>query len=388
MKRFRQPVLALAVLGFMLLFSRQIIHADASITKVCPATGIQPRAADFQPGGIILTSFDKSAIWVYNIDNGRRYPLPDTAPCTSNCHLSPDKSWLTFFNDPTNTFNIMRLDGTQRALVVENAAEVEWWNPSTYLVWTPAKQAYLVPTAGGDRDYLNVDGVISVQPGGRYGLMVEPKDDFFERYLVDLDLRGLDGISDQRVDLGADKAYFDAQAWSPDGTWLAYVAPVATDSTGAAQVSSEIFAIKPGDSAPTQWTHLTSTYGAERINGVAVGELSWSPDSTRIAFWVTSITGADFTANLGTSTIHILDVNTGAVSAYCGFATTEQTPNPARLVWSPDGTYLAFGGAVPNDQNGYHLLAMDTSSGALTTLTQGIYPVFGTPNVVAWGNHP
>ena len=80
---------------------------------------------------------------------------------------------------------------------------------------------------------------------------------------------------------------------------------------GAAQVGGEIFAIKPGDSAPTQWTHLTAIYGAERINGVAVGELSWSPDSTRIAFWVTAITGADVTANLGTSVIHILDVNTG-----------------------------------------------------------------------------
>ncbi len=372
------------MLGFVLLFSRQITHAQANVSKICPSTGIQERGASFQPGGIILTSFDKAAIWVYNIDNGRRYPLPETAPCTSNCHLSPDSTSLTFFNDPTNTFNIMHLDGTQRALVVENAAEVEWWNPTTYLVWTPAKQAYLIPTAGGDREYLNVDGVISVQPGGRFGLLIQPKDDFFERFLIDLQLRGLDGISDNRVDLGADKAYFDAQSWSPDGEWLAYVAPVASDST---PLSSEIFAIKPGDSAPTQWTHLSATYGAERINGVAVGELSWSPDGTRIAFWVTPITGADFTANLGTSTIHILDVNTGEVTMYCGFATTEQTPNPPRIVWSPDGTTIAFGGAVPGDNKGYHLLTMDISSGTLTTLTQGLFPVFGTPNVVAWGNH-
>ncbi|MEO8395391.1 MAG: hypothetical protein ABI700_20525 [Chloroflexota bacterium] len=383
MKQFRRPWLSIVILGFVLLFSQQITNAQANVTKICPSTGIQERGASFQPGGIILTSFDKAAIWVYNIDNGRRYPLPETAPCTSNCHLSPDSTALTFFNDPTNTFNIMKLDGTQRALVVENAAEVEWWNPTTYLVWTPAKQAYLVPTAGGDREYLNVDGVISVQPGGRFGLLLQPKDDFFERFLIDLQLRGLDGIGDNRVDLGADKAYFDAQSWSPDGQWLAYVAPVTSDST---PLSSEIFAIKPGDTAPTQWTHLTSIYGAERINGVAVGELNWSPDGTRIAFWVTPITGADFTSNLGTSTIHILDVNTGEVKAYCGFATTEQTPNPARIVWSPDGTTIAFGGAVPGDNKGYHLLTMDTSSGALTTLTQGLFPVFGTPNVVVWGN--
>lgn len=385
MKFLGHPWLLIAVLGVVLLFSGQITHAYDNITKVCPTTGIQPRATDFQPGGIILTSFDKSAIWVYNIDNGRRYPLPDTAPCSSNCHLSPDATWLTFFNDPTNTFNIMHVDGTQRSLVSENAAEVEWWDANTYLVWTPAKQAYLIPIAGGDREYLNVDSVISVQPGGRYGLEVQPKDDFFERWLVNLQLRGLDGISDDPVDLGADKAYFDAQSWSPDGKWLGYVAPVAV---GSNQVGGEILGIKPGDTSPTQWTHLTSIYGAERINGVAVSDLSWSPDSSRIAFWVTEITGPDFTSNLGSSVIHILDVNTGELKVYCGFSTTEQTPNPPRLVWSPDSTYLAFGGAVPGDNKGYHLLAMDTASGAITSLTQGIYPVFGSPYVVAWGNQP
>jgi len=386
MTRLKYPWFSLLMLGVILLFAQRITYADAAITKVCPSTGIQARATDFKPGGIILTSFDKSAIWVYNIDNGRRYPLPDTAPCTSNCHLSPDSTWLTFFNDPTNTFNIMHLDGTQRALVVENAAEVEWWNPTTYLVWTPAKQAYLVPTAGGDKEYLNVDGVISVQPGGRFGLEVKPKDDFFERWLINLQLRGIDGVSDQAVDLGADKAYFDAQSWSPDGKWLGYVAPVPI-AAGSKQVSGEIFGIKPGDTQPTQWTQLTSIYGAERINGVAVGELSWSPDSSKIAFWVTPITGANFTANLGSSVIHILDVNTGALTSYCGFATNDQTPNPSRLVWSPDGTTLAFAGALPNDKNGYYLLAMDVASGAITSLTQGVFPVFGVPDVVAWGNH-
>jgi hypothetical protein len=159
---------------------------DTTITQVCPTVGIREVPSGFQPGGIILTAFDKTAIWVYNIDNGRRYPLPETAPCASNCHLSPDATWLTYFNDPTNTFNIMRLDGTQRALVAENAAEVAWWDETTYLIWTPGKEAYLQAIGSEEREYLNVSGVSSIQPGGRFGVVISPQEDGFERALVNL----------------------------------------------------------------------------------------------------------------------------------------------------------------------------------------------------------
>jgi Tol biopolymer transport system component len=141
-------------------------------------------------------------------------------------------------------------------------------------------------------------------------------------------------------------------------------------------------------SAPSRWTELTAHYGAERINGVAVGELSWSPDGTRIAFWVTEITGGDVTANLGSAVIHVLDVNTKELKAYCSYATNEQTPNPPSLVWSPDGTHLAFAGALPSDSSGYHLLAMDVETGALTSLSVGVVAAVGSPNVIAWGNRP
>jgi WD40 repeat protein len=355
----------------------------ATVTQVCPTVGIREVASGYQPGGIILTAFDKTAIWVYNIDNGRRYPLPDTAPCGRNCHLSPDATWLTYFNDPTNTFNIMRLDGTQRRLVAENAAEVAWWNDTTYLVWTPGKEAYLQPVDSEEREYLDVSSVASIQPGGRYGLVIEPEEDSFKRSLVNLETRGTEA-ADAGVDLGADTAYFNARAWSSDGAWLAYVSSVTVGSA----TGSEIFGIQPGDTAPAQWTRLSEQYGAARINGVSVGELSWSPDNTRIAFWVSEITGEDATANIGSAVIHILDVNTGEVKAYCGYATPEQTPNPPRLVWSPDGTHLAFGGAVPNDPRGYQLLVMDTESGEISSLSIGIVAALGSPDVIAWGNLP
>lgn len=381
--------LLLVVIAAGLLFSlraaRASAPADDGITSICPGVGIQQRGAAFEPGGIILTSFDKSAIWLYNVDNGRRYPLPETAPCNHNCTLSPDASWLTYFNRATYSFNKMRLDGTGRTLIAENAAEVTWWNADTLLIWTPGKGAYLRAEGGDAREYLNVDSVTSVQPGGRYGVVIEPQGDGFERALIDLERRGLEGISDGRVDLGADAAYFNALSWSPDGAWLAYVAPVLAER---GRSGGEIFGIRPGDPAPAQWTNLIAHYGAERINGLSVGELSWSPDGTRIAFWVTEITGGDVTVNLGSAVIHVLDVNSGAVSAYCGFSTTEHTPNPPKLVWSPDSTHIAFGGDVPGDDRGYLLLALDVASGTLTALSEGIYPVFGSADVIAWGRLP
>ncbi len=346
------------------------------------------RGSDFKPGGIILTAFDSQSMWVYNINANTRYPLPDTQPCGSNCRLSPDAKWITYVDTETDSYAKMRLDGTERTPLVDYAADVEWWSTDTLLIWTPGKDAYLRAETGSDRTYLNVEGVSAVQPGGHWGLLNELDGDHFKRSLVDLNVRGLDGVAGGSVDLGAEKRYFDASAWSPDGKWFAYVAPGQVDSK-LNIAGGELFGVQPIDgSAPTQWTDLTSQYGAARINGEDSGELSWSPDSTQIAFWVTPLIGPDPAANIGNSMIHVLNVNTGEIKAYCDFTTTEVTPNPPRLIWSPDSTHIAFGGNVPGDNKGYLLLALDTTSGVFTELSDGIYPQLGGADPVAWGFPP
>src|SRR5690606_12727272 len=150
----------------------------------------------------------------------------------------------------------------------------------------------------------------------------------------------------QRIPLGEDRAYFNAAQWSPSGEWLAYVAPTTWDDS-VQNWGSEIFGIRPGETSPIQWTTLYDTYGAARIKGRSTGELSWSPDSTRIAFWVIELTGENVEGDTGNAMIHVLDTTTGDVRKYCGYTTTEHTPNPPRIIWSPDGTHLAFGGNIP-----------------------------------------
>src|SRR5690606_28615918 len=150
----------------------------------------------------------------------------------------------------------------------------------------------------------------------------------------------------------------------------------------------ELFVLQLETNQVLQMTDLNSIYGAVRINGGVRGDLSWSPDSTRIAFWVIELLGPDYEANTGSAMIHILDTTTGLLRAYCGFTTTEHTPDPPRLQWSPDGTHIAFAGNVPADDKGYLLLALDIESGVFTELSNGVFPALGTADVIAWGLPP
>jgi hypothetical protein len=372
------------VLALILIGSSKVT-ANSSVVATCPSGGIQVRGANYKPGGIILTAFDQASMWVYNIDANRRYPLPDTRPCGTNCRLSPDAQWITYVDSITEAYSKMRLDGTERTPLIDYAADVEWWSNDTLLVWTPGKDAYLQPESGGDRDYLNVNSVANVQPGGKWGIKVKQVEDDFHREIVNL--AASDDVDMTGIDLGIDLPYYDSAAWSPNGQWLAYVAPIATKNSDVQ--SSEIYAVQPGTTfLPAKWTDLTSEYGAVRINGLTTGDLSWSPDGTHIAFWVMKLKGANPATDAQPAMLHVLDVSTGAVQSYCGFTTTEQTPNPPRLIWSPDSTHVAFGGNVPGDNKGYLLLALDINSGVFTQLSDGIYPTVNGPDPVAWGLAP
>jgi hypothetical protein len=360
--------------------------AIGSITELCSPIGIQEWSMDFEPDGIILTTFDRASMWVYDVARNARYPLPDTAPCGTNCNLSPDARWITYLNAESRAYGKMRLDGTERTLVADNATDVEWWTQDTLLVWTPAQGAYL-QSENTEQEFLNVNRVVSIQPGGYWGLRIEQDGDEFIRVLVNTEILGLAQVAGQHIPLGTDIRYFNASSWSPTGEWLAFTAPHMYDPTAEA-TGAELFAIRPNDTEPTQWTDFNSILGAVRINGHAPGVLSWSPDGNKIAFWVVEMLGPSPEGNLGHAIIHILDINSGDITAYCGFATSEHTPNPPRLVWSPDSTHLVFGGNIPGDDKGYLLLALDTADGVFTALSEGVYPALGNPDVIAWGLPP
>lgn len=354
------------------------------VTEICPSNPVQPRPSDFNVGDIILTAFDGDSLWLYDVDSNSRYPLPDSAPCMSNCRLSPDFLWLTYMEPLTQVLHKMRLTGTQRTPLVTDAADVLWWSDERLLVWTAAQTAYLRSEATAqDTQYLPVQGVRAIQPGGYLAVAVQHTDAGFQRILVDLQTRIDTGSDGDVVVLGSDDDYFNAVAWSPDGAWLAYVGrgPVDTRRNVA---GAELYFITPQDRIPQSMTQFTATRGAVRINGVN-GGLSWSPDSRYLAFWVLDVTGPDFTTQTGEATLHLLDISTRTIRSYCGYRISNHTPNPPRLIWSPDSRYIAFAGDMLNDGKPALLLALNIDSGIFYELSNGVYPALGRPDAYAWG---
>lgn len=374
----------LTLLMLVGLISISPLLAQSNILELCPNPGVVPRPIVFTPGGIVLTAFDSAALWVYDISLNTRYPLPDTRPCSAGCRLSPDAQWLLYVDPNTAMYGKMRPDGTQRTPLFGNASDVQWWSADTFLVWTPDHLAYL-QQEGSDpatREFLPVGSVLSVQPSGKWGVLLENRNGTFYRVMANLQ-----DANSTPVTLAPDIPFFNADAWSANGQWLAYVGRGAFNE--AAQTNgAELFLIAPGSAIPQQLTYFSTTYGAVRIGGYYPASIYWSPDNTKIAFWVLPLTGSDPAANTGSATLHLIDVTTGQITRYCAFTTPEHTPNPARLVWSPDSSHIAFAGNVVGDEKGYLLLALNITTGIITELSDGIFPAPAIPDVVAWGLKP
>ena len=349
-------------------------------TAVCPGVGIQARPAQFEPGGIILTTWDRTALWVYDIARNVRYPLPNTAPCGTNCHLSDDAQWITYHNIEQRAVGRMRLDGTNRTVLASYAAEVDWWSDDRLLIWSGSNNAYLFSLLNGEVEWLEVPGLVNVQPGGYWGVALTAGDGDFQRYLVNT--REFNGF-ENAIRLGGAVRYFDSTSWSPEGDWLAVVGQGAYHLPASTR-GAELFGIRPEDGTLIQWTNFAQQMGAVRINGHSPGSISWSPDGRFIAFWVMPMTSPDPTT-AGAARIHILDITDGSMRVYCDYETIEHTPNPPRLIWSPDGTHLAFGGENILTGSSTLLLTLNIETGVFTTLSADVYPALGSPDVIAWG---
>jgi len=349
----------------------------AEITQFCPIDTLQPRGTDFTGSGVILTAFDGRATWHFDVATGRRYPLPETAPCGRNCHLSPDGAQMVYFNDATNAFNTMSLDGSNRVFLTTGATDVLWWEDDVFFIWTPGTNAFIL--RGTEPSDVPVNDVISVQSGGKWGITSRFDGAVFQRSLVEIERR-----TRPETPLGEDRPYFNAYGWSPDGGTLAYVALVATGTAEDDPTSAELFLVSITERLPQQMTDFTSNYGITRINGIAVDSLSWSPDSQNVAFWVLPMPTE--TVPTPAATIHMVNRETGAVTAFCGLETMDTTPNTPQLIWSPDGQYLAFAADPEENLQGALLLALEVRTGLFTILSDGVYAAYGLPDVYLWGS--
>lgn len=360
-----------------------VAQSTNPIRQLCPSVGIQP-INNFDGEGIIITTFSRDAMWAFDINRNRRFPLQNTSPCSSNCHLSPDSTWITFYDTFTRHISMMRLNGDERTPISANVSEIVWWTDELFLIWDRQGKAYLQDSIGDIIQVIEHNNLVNIQPNGTLALSLsyDIEDEKFYRLLHDIGQEESENIL-----LGEDRQYFNASVWSPDGDWLAFVDIGRFDPIVGIN-GGEIYAFNTSTSEITQWTNLNATYGAVRINGHDRGGLSWSPDGTQLAFWVIELLSPSLISNTGQAVIHILDIETGDITAYCGIFVNDLTPNPPHLVWSPNSDYLAFGADLPDNNDGQILLALNSETGVFTQLSSGLFPTQGSPSVVAWGNLP
>jgi hypothetical protein len=336
----------------------------------------------YEPGGLILTSLDRASLWVIDIDARTRYPVRDLRPCPFNCHLSPDFSRIIYPDGRAGQTLSVALDGTSPLVIAGLATDVTYWSGQTLLIWESAWRAYL-QEADQSRQELDSSDIITIQPGGFWGVGVDYQDGEFTRYLTNLAIRRAPDTP--RVTLGPDLNYFRSLAWSPDGARLAYVSPVMQNGN----VGAEIFLADVQLRTIQRISSLHDSLGPVRVGGQSLQGLSWSPDGRLIAFWAMALTGPDPEIDVSDGVLVIVDTSTGTQRQYCGVSLALHTPNPPRLLWSPDGTRLAFAADLPDDPRGALLLALDPESGVFTVLSDGISrAVGGIPNVLFWGRRP
>ena len=367
---------------FVLLLLLTSVTNAAAPTEVCPAAARIPRERVFEPGGLILTAFDRQGLWVVDIEARTRYPLENTRLCGTNCRLSPDGRTVTYLDGEEELYRRMTLDGLYRETLYDDTAnDVLYWSADTLLIYTAGKRAYL-KNAAGNLTEIDMSTIISIQPGGLWALALDYRDGVFMRQLFNIALKNAPG--NPRVEVGPEARYFNAAAWSPDGVMVAAVIPAEADGvTGA-----ELVIANPNTKETTQVTDFLATVGAIRIGGIGTGGVSWSPDSRYVAFWGAPLTGEDPEIDVQPASLYIYDHELGETRHYCGVTVEDITPEPPRLVWSPDGTHIAFAGNPPDDMRGSLLLALDIESGVFTELTEGMSNLMGRPNILAWGLRP
>jgi Tol biopolymer transport system component len=163
-------------------------------------------------------------------------------------------------------------------------------------------------------------------------------------------------------------------AWSPDGRFV-----VITSKSGVSQgkLGDEFFITSREGPNFAQLTYLGNTYAGDSIKSY-----SWSPDNSRIAFWMKSPDTEEYS-------LAIADVTSGDITNYCitGLATSfsiNLESNPAYVtllgvrtgkpVWSPDGTKLLISQWDPKKKN-INVFLVDLTQQAAYPFAKDLDPI-------------
>ncbi|HVM70366.1 MAG TPA: sulfite exporter TauE/SafE family protein [Anaerolineales bacterium] len=184
-------------------------------------------------------------IWWLDLATSKTSPVfPDQNFPGLSPAFSPDGQWLSYVSPATNTLDVDNLFKNQTIRIPQSNQSFaqELWSPAadSVLYWYPTNS----------------------QPDAAIHVM---------RYIL---------ASGTKIDLGGAPQQADyADAWSPDGQWIAIVRD--DTNTTSTSIGEEIWLVRPDGSQ-----------GHVLLDGLdSFSDLSWSPDSTYLAFDQTPIQG-------------------------------------------------------------------------------------------------
>jgi hypothetical protein len=116
---------------------------------------------------------------------------------------------------------------------------------------------------------------------------------------------------------------FEEPVWSPDG------------STFIVFTAKHVLTLVSRDGIILDTINLQKTIYTGSDAAYPVSDFSYSPDGSRVAFWVQ---GNGSIGKAGYFHLMFLDINSGKIADTCF---EQEGYRPARLIWSPDGDQLA-----------------------------------------------
>jgi Tol biopolymer transport system component len=320
-------------------------------------------------GVILLQDSRKALISLLNMKTGNLLALPQDVDAMSELSVSPDGEWFAYRTVKEingglaveDQIIIAQSDGTVYKKIPSDFSwlSFSWLNSDTlqFLLYDYSSKRFSTL-------FLNPFTDARQELGEDYPNLntIEPRF-FFQTYspnltrvlYPDLDLNIiLYNLNDNTVLAKAPNAFFGINAkWSPDEKYVAVV-----NMRPATSPEQKQFLLIGKNGSMTKWVKAIN----EKV--FALGSYSWSPDSSKIAFWMNT---APFVENNDAYRSHyelmIFDTTkkTGFSLCVTGIENFDLVPSTywSAPVWSPDGNQIAFMKLKPGDNIQYDILVLD-----------------------------